>query len=111
MKRFIYIILGCLLCLTACRKDQFNNTTTDTEYPPLTTSKLKRIYGTVVDENGNRLEGIKIVCRNKVHLSGKDGSFDFEEYISTEREILKSKGLIFILPLSIFNLREKVILF
>ncbi len=92
MKRFIYIILGCLLCLTACRKDQFNNTTTDTEYPPLTTSKLKRIYGTVVDENGNRLEGIKIVCRNKVHLSGKDGSFDFEEYISTEREILKIQG-------------------
>ena len=86
--RFKIIIGLMFFVLISCRKDQFDQSVVDKEVPKTGISKLKRIYGTVYDENGNTLSGIKLNFRGKDHLADKNGYFDFEDYVSVDRDII-----------------------
>jgi hypothetical protein len=74
--------------LISCRKDQFDQSVVDKEVPKTGISKLKRVYGTVYDESGNSLNGVKLSFRGKDHLTDKNGFFDFEDYVSVDRDII-----------------------
>jgi hypothetical protein len=94
MKYLIWCIPLFTLLLLSCHKDQFDSDINVTNPDPKI-NLLKTIYGRITNQKGDPVPNTQITLRNKSYWTDQNGYFRFQDYISTERSILKFQHPVF----------------
>lgn len=82
------------LALLSCHKDEFV-TTEDIDPPDPKINLYKTIYGQITNQKGDPVPNAQLSFKNKTYSSDQSGYFSFQDYVSTERSILKIQHPVF----------------
>ncbi|MEO6189406.1 MAG: hypothetical protein ABIO44_02625 [Saprospiraceae bacterium] len=80
-------VISFLLSLTSCYKNSFESPIIESPNPK--TNHWKKVYGQILNYNNSPIAFAKVIFKSKIVETNEHGYFQFEDFISEDRSIIK----------------------